>query len=461
MSEEFVVIDPATGAEIAHVPRDTPATLAAKVARARGAQPGWAATPLAERLGVLMRFRDRLRADAETLARTLSQEVGKPISQARAEIAAVQVRIDFFLEQTAAVLADESVLDDRDGPVAERITWEPLGVVANVSAWNYPYFVGGNVFVPALLTGNAVIYKPSEYATLSGLAITQRLHAVGVPADVFILAMGAGEVGAALVEAPVDGVFFTGSYATGRRIARAAAERLAHVQLELGGKDPIYVCDDVPVAAVAAAVADGAFYNTGQSCCAVERIYVHRAVAEQFIAAFVAAVQEFRVGDPLDEATYIGPLAREAQLAVLSAQIADATARGARVLCGGAPLSGPGNFFAPTVLVDVDHSMSVMRDESFGPLIGIQVVDGDEPAVAAMQDTDYGLTAGVYTPDRGRAERLLAQMNAGSVYWNCCDRVSPRLPWSGRGHSGLGVTLSTHGIRSFLRPKAWHLRKQV
>jgi acyl-CoA reductase-like NAD-dependent aldehyde dehydrogenase len=271
---------------------------------------------------------------------------------------------------------------------------------------------------------------------------------------------GAAEAGAAVVGAAIDGVFFTGSYATGRRVAQAAAERLLHVQLELGGKDPIYVCADAPVAAVARAVADGAFYNTGQSCCAVERIYVQRAAATPFIAAFLGAVNGFRVGDPLDEATYIGPLARRAQRAVLAAQVADATARGARVLCGGAPLAGPGNFFAPTVLVDVDHSMTVMREESFGPLIGIQVVDGDEEAVAAMQDTDYGLTAGVYTPDRARAERILAAMDTGTVYWNCCDRVSPRLPWSGRGHSGLGMTLATHGIRSFLRPKAWHLRRE-
>jgi acyl-CoA reductase-like NAD-dependent aldehyde dehydrogenase len=355
-------------------------------------------------------------------------------------------------------LAADPVHEDPTGALTERITWEPLGVITNVSAWNYPYFVGGNVFVPALLTGNAVLYKPSEYATLTGLAIAERLHAAGVPPDVFVAVVGGGATGAALVEAAVDGVFFTGSYATGRRVARAAAEHLAHVQLELGGKDPIYVCDDAPLAAVAAAVAEGAFYNSGQSCCAVERVYVHQAVAEPFIDAFVAAARRLCVGDPLAESTNVGPLARRAQLDVLDAQVADAAARGARILCGGGRLPGPGNFFSPTVLVEVDHSMAVMRDETFGPLIGIQAVAGDEAAVAAMLDTEYGLTAGVYTPGRARAERILARMDTGTVYWNCCDRVSPRLPWSGRGHSGLGVTLSTHGIRAFVRPKAWHLR---
>jgi acyl-CoA reductase-like NAD-dependent aldehyde dehydrogenase len=458
MAHDLIIANPASGEEIARVPVDTPATIADKVARARRAQPAWAATPLAGRLAALARFRDRLRADCEVLARTLAQEMGKPITQARAEIDATQGRIDFFLTHCAAAIADEVVHDDPPGALSERITWEPLGVIANVSAWNYPYFVGGNVFVPALLTGNTVLYKPSEYATLTGLAIAERLHAAGVPADAFVAVVGAGDSGAALVGAPIDGIFFTGSYATGRRVAAAAAERLVAVQLELGGKDPIYVCDDAPIAAVAGAVADGAFYNSGQSCCAVERVYVARAVAAPFVDAFVAAARALRAGDPLDERTTLGPLARRAQLDVLDAQVADATAKGARILCGGVRLARPGNFFAATVLSDVDHSMTVMRDESFGPLIGIQAVGDDDEAVAAMQDTAYGLTAGVYTPDRARAQRILARMDTGTVYWNCCDRVSPRLPWSGRGHSGLGVTLSTHGIRAFVRPKAWHLR---
>ncbi|MDX2169194.1 MAG: aldehyde dehydrogenase family protein [Deltaproteobacteria bacterium] len=452
----LTITNPATGAAIASLPTDTPATIAAKLATARAAQPGWAATPLAERCATLARFRERLAADLEPLAQTLSEEMGKPIAQARSEIAATGGRLEFFLAQVAAVCADEVVFDD--GAMVERIGWEPLGVVANVSAWNYPYFVGLNVLAPALLTGNAVLYKPSEFASRTGLAIVERLHAAGVPAAVVQAVVGDGAVGAALVAAPVDGVYFTGSYPTGVRIARATAERLIRLQLELGGKDPVYVCDDAPVEAVAAAVADGAFYNTGQSCCAVERIYVHRAVAPQFIDAFVGQVRGFRVGDPRDPQTYIGPLARAAQVALLEAQVADATTRGARVLTGGGRLTGAGNWFAPTVLSDVHHAMTVMRDESFGPLIGIQVVGDDGEAAALMRDTPYGLTAGVYTPDQARAERLLAGLPVGSAYWNCCDRVSPRLPWSGRGHSGVGLTLSTHGIRAFLQPKAWHLR---
>ena len=451
----LTVTNPATGATIAELDTDTPATIADKVARARAAQPAWAATPLPQRIAALRRFRDRLHADRDGLARLLSEEVGKPISQARNEIGNT-ARLEFFLDHAETVLADEQVFADDGG--SERISWEALGVVANIGAWNYPYFVAANVVPPALLAGNAVLYKPSEFASRTGLAMVERLRESGVPADVIQPVIGGGDVGAALVDADIDAVFFTGSYATGVRIAAAAAPRLLHVQLELGGKDPIYVCDDVPVAATAAAVADGAFYNTGQSCCAVERVYVHRAIARPFIDAFADTVRGFVVGDPLDERTYIGPVARQAQLAVLAAQVADARAKGATVLTGGGRLEGAGNYFAPTVLTDVNHTMSVMREESFGPVIGIQVVADDAEATALMRDTEYGLTAGVYTPDRARAERILAAMPTGTAYWNCCDRVTPRLPWSGRRHSGIGLTLSTHGIRAFAQPKAWHLR---
>jgi acyl-CoA reductase-like NAD-dependent aldehyde dehydrogenase len=229
-------------------------------------------------------------------------------------------------------------------------------------------------------------------------------------------------------------------------------------QLELGGKDPIYVTDDVDVKAAAAAVADGAFYNTGQSCCSVERVYVHSRIYDEFVKAFVAEVKRYKIGDPLDESTYIGAITRKPQLAVLQKQVSDAKKKGARVMTGGGPLKGPGNWFSPTVLADVDHSMLVMRDESFGPIIGLQAVADDEAAVALMNDTDYGLTAGVYSRDEKRARKILRQVHAGTVYWNCCDRVGPRLPWSGVKHSGIGLTLSTYGIQTFTRPKAWHLK---
>ena len=356
------------------------------------------------------------------------------------------------------MLREEKVFADVKQNLEERISHEPLGVIANISAWNYPYFIGSNVFVPGLLAGNAVLYKPSEFATLTGGHIADLMHESGVPEDVFVPVFGGGATGAALLRQPIDGVFFTGSYATGTKIGAAAGRRMIKVQLELGGKDPVYVCDDVDVKNAAAGIADGAFYNTGQSCCSVERIYVHERIHDAFVDAFVAEVAGYRTGDPLDEKTYIGPITRRPQLDVLQKQVIDARRRGARLLTGGKVIQRKGNWFEPTVLTDVDHRMSLMRDESFGPVIGIQKVNDDSEAVLMMNDTEYGLTTGVYTADEKRARKILAKVRSGSVYWNCCDRVSPRLPWSGVGHSGIGLTLSTYGIQTFTRAKAWHLR---
>ncbi len=452
------VVNPATGEVAASLPADDAKSVKAKYERARAAQPKWANTPIKKRLAAIAKFRELVDAQAEQLAAVLTSEVGKPIAQSRNELKGLLPRIDFFLDETERTLRPEKISLDVAGSMEERISHEPLGVVANISAWNYPWFVGANVFVPALLAGNTVLYKPSEFAAMTGLEIARLLHASGVPADVFIPLIGAGDVGAALLKQPVDGVFFTGSYGTGRRIAEAVRGRMIKLQLELGGKDPVYVCEDVDIEKAAAGIADGAFYNTGQSCCSVERVYVNAKIFDRFVAAFVGEVKGFRRGDPSDDRTYIGPLTRSPQLKVLEAQVKDARKKGARILAGGNRVKGRGNWFEPTVLVDVNHSMDVMREESFGPLIGIMPVADDARAVELMNDTEYGLTAGVYTRDRKRAEKILAKVKSGSVYWNCCDRVSPRLPWSGVGNSGIGLTLSTYGIETFTRPKAWHLR---
>ena len=450
------VYNPATGGLISTLPADDAASVATKAAQARTAQVNWAKVPLAERKTCVTRFRSGVVAELEVLAAIMTRETGKPISMSRNELNGLLTRIDFFLNEVDASTTTQTVFND--GGMAEQIEHTPLGVVANISAWNYPWFVGGNVFIPALLTGNAVLYKPSEYAAMTGLAIARLLHAAGVPKDVFVTLIGGGEVGAALLAQKIDGLFFTGSHATGVKIAQALGPRLIKLQLELGGKDPTYVCDDSNVQNAAASLADGAMYNTGQSCCSVERIYVHEKIYDAFVAAFVAAVDTFKVGDPMMDSTYIGAITRAPQLDVLDAQVQDAKAKGATLMTGGHRLVGPGNWYAPTVFSNVNHTMTLMQEESFGPIIGIQKVSGDAEAVQLMNDTRYGLTAGVFTPDQARAKAVLTQVNAGSVYWNCCDRVSPRLPWSGYGDSGVGLTLSTYGIQTFTRPKAWHLR---
>ena len=452
------VINPATGQAIRELETDTREIVAEKYQRAHQAQKIWACVSMEDRLSAIRKFRDLIVQRTEELAKILTSEVGKPIAQSRNELKGLLGRIDFFIENTARVLREETVFSDPAQKLEEKISHEPLGVIANISAWNYPYFVGSNVFVPALLAGNAVLYKPSEFASLTGLAMASLLHEAGIPHDVFIPLLGGGEVGAELCRQPLAGVFFTGSYPTGQKIAEAAAKGLMKAQLELGGKDPIYVADDADASAVAEGIADGAFYNCGQSCCSVERIYVHEKVYDAFVAAFLASVKTFVVGDPLDEKTYIGPLTRREHLEVLEQQVSDAVSKGATLLCGGKRMAGPGFYFEPTVFVDVNHSMELMREETFGPMIGIQKVSGDAEAIRLMNDTAYGLTAGVYSKSRERAAAILTEINSGSVYWNCCDRVSPRLPWSGRGHSGVGTTLSTYGIQTFVQPKAWHLR---
>jgi acyl-CoA reductase-like NAD-dependent aldehyde dehydrogenase len=454
------IINPATEEVIDEVPEDSARSIAAKLAKARLAQRDWVRTPLERRLEAIRRFGELLAEGHSRLEKTLTSEVGKPITQSANEIKGMEPRIDFFLKNARSVLLEETVFENDEERIQEIISHEPLGVIANISAWNYPYYVGSNVFLPALLTGNAVLYKPSEFSTLTGQAIAKLLRKADVPADVFIPVIGGGEVGAQLAGQPVDGVFFTGSYATGKRVGELVAGRMIRVQMELGGKDPIYVCDDVDVEAAAAAVADGAFYNTGQSCCAVERIYVHRRIYARFVEAFVQTVKNFILGDPVDPTTYLGPVTRPNQLKILRRQVLDAETKGATLFRGGQRLPDRGYFYEPRVLTDVSHSMEIMREETFGPAIGIQRVSGDAEAVALMNDTEYGLTAGVYTPDRRRAVKILSDVNSGTAYWNCCDRVSPRLPWSGRGHSGIGTTLSTYGIQTFLQPKAWHLRKK-
>ncbi len=453
------ILNPATNALLREVNEDTADSVRQKTTEARAAQDSWSRKPLEFRLGCIETFKQKVIHESDRLARVLTDETGKPISQARNELKAVIGRIDFFLQNTARVLETEVVLADPRHSLTESISWEPLGVIANISAWNYPWFVGTNVFVPALLCGNAVIYKPSEFATLTGIEIGRLMHESGVPPAVFSVVVGGGEVGAAILAEPIDGVYFTGSAATGRRIAETVAGRMIRVQMELGGKDPVYVAEDVAdgvgIAGVAEAVADGAFYNNGQSCCSVERIYVHEKIFEPFVTAFTHCVKAFVSGDPLDENTYLSVLARPQQVVVLEEQIADALKKGARLLLGGKRSTGT---IEPTILVDVNSSMTVMREESFGPLIGIQKVSGDDEALRLMNDTTYGLTASVYSKSRERARAILSRVNAGTAYWNCCDRVSARLPWSGRGQSGVGVTLSTQGILSFVQTKAWHER---
>ena len=451
------IINPATEQILQEIEADTSETIAVKFKALQQAQPAWSNVTLTERIETIDRFSKLLASNIEHLAGVLTSEVGKPLQQSRNEIKGAITRINWMKANAEKYLADE-IMHQQEG-LEERITYEPLGVVCNISAWNYPYLVGVNVFVPALLAGNAVMYKPSEHATLTGLEIEKLLKEAGVPNDVFQVAKGSGPVGELLLHLDFNGYFFTGSYKTGKHIYETVAGKMVVCQLELGGKDPLYVAEDVvDVAGVAAATADGAFYNNGQSCCAVERIYVHEKVFDEYVNAFKNEVSTWKVGLPTDDGVYFGAVTRKEQVNVLNKQVADAVSKGATLVAGGKQINRIGYYFEPTILTNVTHNMQVMKDESFGPIIGIMKVVNDEEAVSLMMDTEYGLTASVYTNDRSKAENILKQLDTGSGYWNCCDRVSATLPWSGRRHSGFGATLSHAGLRAFVKPKGLHLR---
>jgi len=453
----MTIINPATEEIIQEVGEDTEVSVREKYGMVLAGQPAWAALSVAERIAVITRFYEALDTEKEVLAATLTAETGKPLQQSFNELNGARSRIRWFLDQSARWLAEEWVTTE--GATREKIVYEPLGVIANISAWNYPYLVGVNVFIPALIGGNGVLYKPSEYSTLTGKHIQRLLYRSGVPVNVFQMVVGKGMAGEWLLQLPLNGYFFTGSYRTGRLIAEKVASKLVPCQLELGGKDPLYVMDDVEdVDKVAAAALEGVVYNNGQSCCAVERIYVHEGVYDKFVDAYVQQLKKMVIGDPLDPATEIGPLSRPAQLEFLLGQVEDAVGKGGKLLYGGQRVDRKGYFIAPAVVVNVHHGMKLMMEESFGPVVGIQKVRDDAEAVGLMADTEYGLTAAVYSQSFERAERVMKQLNTGTVYWNCCDRVSAGLPWSGRKHSGLGSTLSYQGIRAFVQPKAYHIR---
>ena len=452
------ILNPATGAIITRIADETIESAQQKMELLKAGAAEWKGVPLKERIRIMHSFSAYLEEEKLALAQTLTDETGKPLQQAINEVNGARTRIAWLCGNAEKYLSDEIMSESET--MVEKISYEPLGIVCNISAWNYPYLVGVNVWVPALLSGNAIMYKPSEFSTLTGLHVERLLKKAGVPEKTFQVVTGGGQTGEWLLDMPFDGYFFTGSWKTGQAIYQKVAKKMVVCQLEMGGKDPLYVTDDIEnIESTAANTADGAFYNNGQSCCAVERIYVHEKVYDQYIQAFLKEVKSFNTGLPTEEGVYIGALTRGEQIPVLEAQVKDAVEKGAVLATGGQRTGQRGNYFEPTVLLNVDHDMLVMTEESFGPIIGIKKVKDDAEAIALMKDTEYGLTAAVYSSNEGRAEKILSELNVGTGYWNCCDRVSAALPWSGRNHSGFGATLSHAGLRAFTRPKAWHLRR--
>jgi len=451
-------INPATNKPITDLKIDTKITLQQKYEKAYLYKDQWKNTSAIDKKIMITKFRDLLVERVDKLANDLTEESGKPITQARNEILAVVERINFFLHNFEEQVADK-VIRTTD-KFKELLVQEPLGVIANISAWNYPFFIGLNVIIPALLTGNCVLYKPSEFSSITGLNIMALLYESGVPEAAFQVVLGKSIISQSLLNLPIDGVFFTGSNGTGKKISETLVGRMVKTQLELGGKDAVYVHKSADIYKAAASIADGAMYNTGQGCCSVERIFVDKEVYDKFTEELVNVVKSFKFSfDPKNPKTYFGPLTRGvAQIEHLQKLIGSALKRGAILELGGNVVEdAPGFFFAPTVLSNVHENMDIQKEEIFGPVVTIQPVSGPEEAVAQMNNTAFGLTNAVYAQDSKVANFVIQKSNTGTVYWNACDRVSPYLPWSGRNASGIGSTLGVEGIRNFVRPKAIHL----
>jgi acyl-CoA reductase-like NAD-dependent aldehyde dehydrogenase len=460
MSQTWTLINPATEEPFRPVVGVSEAELDAIVVRARRAQRDWRQTPVAERVRVVAAMVPAFQVQADQVALEITRQMGKPLQQSRNEINTMIDRAETMCRIAADALADEP-LPPKDG-FRRFIRREPLGVVLDIAAWNYPLLIAVNVIVPALLAGNAVLVKHARLTPLCADHFVNAFAKAGLPPGLIAaVPMDHALAAKAIRSGQVDYVSFTGSVEGGREIHGHVASRFIDAGLELGGKDPAYVADDANFAFAVENLVDGAFYNAGQSCCGIERIYVSRALFPRFVEAYVELVRRYRMGDPEDPATTLGPCAQKKVVQVVEGQIAQARAAGARVLTGGTPWKGRGYFCEPTVLVDVNHGMSVMWEESFGPVIGLMAVADDAEAVRLMNDSPYGLTASVWTEDLTRAEGLMGQLDAGTVYANRCDYLDPLLPWVGIKDSGKGCSLSHLGFQHLTRPKSFHLRTRT
>lgn len=459
MTKPISLVSPVDGSVL--VTREPLALDAARdvVARAKAAQPAWAALPLAERTSRVKDGVARLNGMKDAVVEELAQQMGRP-TRYGGEFGGVNQRTDYMASIAERALAPEVIEDS--AAFRRTLTREAVGVVFIIAPWNYPFLTTINTLVPALIAGNAVVLKASSQTLLAGERLAQAFHAAGIPADLFANVVLDHAVTETLIgERSFGFVNFTGSVKGGAAIERAAAGTFTGLGLELGGKDPGYVRHDANLDAAVDTLMDGAMFNSGQCCCGIERIYVHESLYDAFVEKAVAWVKGLRLGSPFDPETTLGPMAHVRFAQVVREQINEALIKGARGLIDPAdfPADDGGAYLAPQVLVDVTHDMAVMREESFGPVVGIMKVADDEEAIALMNDSPFGLTASIWTEDYDTAAAIGARIETGTVFMNRADYLDPALCWSGCKDTGRGGSLSHLGYLAVTRPKSWHFKK--
>jgi acyl-CoA reductase-like NAD-dependent aldehyde dehydrogenase len=454
-------ITPVDGSVYVERPLAADREIEAALTNAAAAQPQWKQVPLAERIALVRRMVDWCVARADPIGEELSWQMGRPLAYAPNEIRrGFQERALYMCSIAESALADVRV-EPKEG--FERfIRREPLGVVLVVAPWNYPWLTSVNAVAPALLAGNTVLLKMAQQTPLVAERYAEAFGAAGLPAGVFqYLHMDHAQTARVIGDARIAFVAFTGSVPGGHAVQRAAAERFIATGLELGGKDPAYVRADAALAPTIENLVDGSFFNSGQSCCGIERIYVHRSVYQPFVEGFVELTRKYRLGDPLDKGTTLGPMVRADAAASVRGQVREALGKGAKALIDAKSFAADKEgtaYVAPQVLVDVDHRMQVMTEETFGPVVGIMAVESDEQAIALMNDSRYGLTASIWTKDRDAALAIGEKIETGTWFMNRCDYLDPALAWTGVKDSGRGCTLSKLGFEALTRPKSFHLK---
>ncbi|MDP8914342.1 MAG: aldehyde dehydrogenase family protein [Pseudomonadota bacterium] len=457
--EELICISPVDGREYARRTLTAPAEIDRAVDRAREAQREWARVPLQERCATMLRFLDAMERLNGEIVPELAWQMGRPVRY-QGELRSLRERVETIASIAEAALAP--ITAEATENVRRYVTRVPAGLVLVIAPWNYPFLTAANTIVPALIAGNAVLLKHATQTLLAGERFAEAFRMAGLPDGLFTnLFLNHEQAARLLASGLIDHATFTGSVEGGRAIERASAGSFTTLTLELGGKDPAYVREDADLAGAVESLVDGSFYNSGQSCCAVERIYVNEAVMQPFVETFIEATRRYRLGNPLDPETSLGPMSSAKAAGQVRRHVEEALAAGAQTHIERQlfPADVPGSpYLMPQVLTGVDHSMAVMREESFGPVVGIMAVNDDLEAVRLMNDSSYGLSASVWTRDINAAERLGTQIAAGTVFMNRCDYLDPLLAWTGVKDSGRGASLGRYGFESVTRPKSFHLR---